>query len=437
VAQNKLAKGEGSVYFRSSDQKWCGTLTLPSPDGKRRRKTVTAATEQQARTKLAGMRKKLLIEGDLPTTTQTFGSWLNYWYTTIALKKIRPKTAATYRSLLQQYIIPTVGAVQLQKLTPAHIRLVEETIVKTPKNPKDPSKGMLSSTTAAQCYRIMVVALEYAVRENRVTRNVAKLTDAPVKAPATLTILTRADGLKVLRMVTGDPENGLPADRLASRWWAAFLTGARQGELLGLELDRVGDDLDLSWQLQRLSWEHGCGEHAVKGWPCSSKRAAECPDRKITFPANWENRHLTGGLWLSRPKTEAGTRIIPLVDALRASIEMRVEAARSEPNPHGLLWTSEPKQNKRGVVQPLDGSPIDPSDDNAAWHEILKRAGVADARLHDARHTTASLLLEAKVPEAIIMKIMGHNSFAVTRGYQWVDRELKADAMSRTSALMQ
>jgi integrase len=154
------------------------------------------------------------------------------------------------------------------------------------------------------------------------------------------------------------------------------------------------------------------------------------------MPADWEHRHLTGGLWLSRPKSEAGYRIIPLVEPLRQIIEQRAQIARTEPNPHGLLWTADPKQDKRGIPQPLDGSPIDPSTDNAAWHEVLKRAGVADARLHDARHTTASLLLKAQVPEPIIMKILGHNSYAVTRDYQNVDREQLTAAMTSMSALM-
>ena len=158
MAKNKLAKGEGSVYFRASDGRWCGTLTLPSHDGRRRRKTVTGKTEREAEIKLAQLRKKLREEGDLVTTSQTFGSWLNVWFTTIALQKIRPGTARTYRTLLENHIIPTIGAVQLVKLTPAHIRKVTDRITSTPKEPKHPEKGTLSSTYAGQAYRIMVVA---------------------------------------------------------------------------------------------------------------------------------------------------------------------------------------------------------------------------------------------------------------------------------------
>lgn len=437
--KNKLAKGEGSVYFRASDQRWCGTLTLPSHDGKRRRKTVTGRTETEAKQKLAAERKRLMRDGDIPTATQTFGSWLNVWFTTIALQKIRPGTARTYRTLLESHIVPTIGAVQLEKLTPAHIRRVAEKITTSPKNEKKPELGTLSSTYAAQAYRIMSVALEYALREGRVTRNVAKLTDAPRKARTSLTVLTAADAMKVLKAAAGDPYASPPVlpDRFASRWAAAFLTAARQGEVIGLEIDRVGDKLNLEWQLQRVYWEHGCGMPKGDKYPCAHKRGTDCPDRTITFPPDWEHRHLQGGLYLARPKSEAGYRVIPLVEPLRSMLEHRIAEAAGEPNPHGLVWTADQKRTPSGVLLPLDGAPIDPRADNEAWHAALKRAAVPDARLHDARHTAASLLLAARVPQKLRTQIMGHSSYAVTQMYEDVDMPQLTDAMQRMSALMQ
>lgn len=402
---------QGAIYQRESDKLWIGSVELPSPDGKRRRKVVTAHSETEAKRELNKVKEKLERHGDLPTAGQTLESWLTVWFESIASKKVRPKTAATYRTLLERHIIPTIGKVRLDKLTPAHVRRVETAIT---------GQG-LSSTTAMQAHRILAVALKYAEREGRVTRNAATLTDAPRRARRTLGILTATDGVKVLHTVAGD--------RLGSRWAAALLTGGRQGELLGLELDRVTDVLDLSWQLQRLSWEHGCKT------PCGAKRGSECPNRTITAPADWENRYLTGGLWLSRPKSSAGWRIIPLVDPLRTIIERRVEAAASEPNPFGLLWTSDPKKVPgRDTLRPLDGSPIDPAHDNRAWHQVLERAGVAQVRLHDARHTAASLLLDAGVSEPVIMKLLGHSSVAVTRGYQHVDSRQLSDALLALSS---
>lgn len=391
---NKRAKGEGTIYRRASDGMYCASVELPSPGATRRRKVVTAATEAQVKQKLRLLKVELAKHGDLPTSSQTTGTWLNYWFESIALKKVRPKTGATYRTLLVNHIIPAVGKIRLDKLTPAHILAMNDAIT---------DKG-LSSTTAMQAHRILAVALKYAEREGRVTKNVATLTDAPRKATTNLTVLTAADGVKVLQTAASDP--------LGARWAAALLTGARQGELLGLQVDRVTDVLDLSWQLQRLSWEHGCDPD------CGRKRGSECPKRKVTFPADWEHKYLTGGLWLSRPKSNAGWRIIPLVEPLKTILERHLAA--SEPNRYGLVWANK-------------GQPIDPGADNRAWHDLLERADVPDARLHDARHTTASLLLAAGVPEPIIMKILGHNSYVITRAYQNVDESQLRDALTKVS----
>lgn len=412
---NPRGKGQGAVYQRASDGYYCSALELPPRNGVRRRKVVTqnpkGLTHKQAEAavikKLNAEKAKLERNGDLPSADQSLASWLDVWYRTIAVKKIRPKTAAVYRTMLEQYIIPEIGDVRLDKLTPAHVRRVETLII---------GKGR-SSTTAAQAHRVLAVALKYAEREGRIARNVANLTDAPRRASVVRETLTAADGIKILRTTF--------EDRLGSRTAAALLTGARQGELLGLEIDRVSDVLDLSWQLQRLTWEHGCKA------PCGAARGAECPDRTITAPADWEHRYLTGGMWLSRPKSQAGWRIIPLVEPLRSMINRRIEAAANEANPFGLVWTSDPKMVRgRRTFYPLDGSPIDPSTDNHAWHDNLTRAGVPQVRLHDARRVTASLLLAARVPMAVIVRILGHSTFAMSQQYMNVDRDQMDSAMT-------
>jgi integrase len=426
-------RGNSRPYQRKSDGRWCGTVELPiASDGTRRRKTIVRATEALAKSALKEERKKLAVNRDMPTTVMTTGRWVNHWYSTIAVKKIRPRTAANYRSTIKNHIIPSIGRIRLDKLTPEHIQKLHDDII----------EKKLSSTTALLAHQIMSVALKYAVRAKQVTENVADLTDAPRKKRTKLAILTPLDGVKVLEAALVPAGDETPADRLGSRWAAALLTGARQGELLGLELNRITDVIDISWQLQRISWEHGCkdtGKKSDKGKPvfeCGRIRGTDCPARKVTMPADWEYRSLEGGLVLSRPKSHAGERIIPLVEPLKSIIALRIEQAATEPNPHGLLWTADPKRDRHGRAQPLDGSPIDPRVDSEAWHSILKRAGVGEVRLHDCRHTTASLLQKAGVSDAVIIKILGHSSFVTSMGYIDIDREQLGDAMTAISGLL-
>jgi len=55
-----------------------------------------------------------------------------------------------------------------------------------------------------------------------------------------------------------------------------------------------------------------------------------------------------------------------------------------------------------------DGKPVGHKRDHADWKSPLVDAGVRDTRLHDARHTAASLLL--KVPARVVMDTLGHSS---------------------------
>lgn len=326
--------------------------------------------------------------------------WIRFWFAHIHSKKIAPKTIASYRTSIEQYIVPAIGKTRLDKLTPQHVRKVEDHIR---------AKG-LGGASAQQAHRVLSLALRDAMRDGRVARKVATLVDQPKKKAPTMTVLDAAGGIRLLETVQHD--------RLGSRIAAALLTGERQGELLGLELDRVTDELDLSWQLKRFSWSHGC--NPSKPWEpkCGAKQGSKCPERHLNAPEDQEFRHLTGGLWLSRPKSAAGWRVVPLVDPLRSIIEQRVQAAAEEPNPHGLLWTSDPKRTRQVDTLALDGSPIDPRDDNRAWHEVLKRAHVRDARLHDARHAAVDLLYAADVSEAVIGDIVGHSTVTMSRAYR-------------------
>lgn len=415
MVRANAGRADGSIYYVASKNLWRGAITLPAtPSNPYPRKVVSVSangkTEKQAiaavEAKLNAIRRKRDRGETITSDRLTLGKWMEYWFEHFAQVNARPKTVASYKSVMRLHIIPTIGHVRLDALTPEHVRMLSAAIK---------AKGL--TDTALKAHRVLAGALKYAEREGKIQKNVTTLTDPPRKTPKNLAVLTPADGIKVLQAAAGWPPP-LQVDPLGSRWWAALLTGARQGELLGLELDRVGDDLDLSWQLQRLSWEHGC-----RG-KCGRKRGNECPDRKLTAPNDWEHRHLKGGLWLSRPKSDAGWRIIPLVPPLRAVIEARVEVARTARNPHGLLWFNP------------DGSPLDPARDNKAWHRLLALAGVKDARLHDARHTTASLLLEANVPEPIIERILGHSSYAVSKKYMTVDRRQLVSALESSSALM-
>jgi integrase len=390
-------KGEGSVYKRD-DGLWCASVELPSATGKRRRKVISSKDKATVIRKLSAIQTQLRTHGDLPTADQTVEQWFTYWLEDLLPKEGRPNTVKGYRTVIQKYIIPTIGKVRLEQLTPAHIRRVHTAILQAPKYPKDPSRGTLSSTYALNAHRIMASSLTTAEREGRVTRNVAKLTAAPRKAAREVLALDLEEVIHVLEVVSRQTHA-----ELGSRWATSLLTGARRGEVIGLERDRVGDVIDLSWQLQRLK---------LTG-----------VDGKPDVPADFEYRHLVGGLYLTRPKSAAGWRIVPLVEPLRGILQRYIAATPD--NEFGLVWAPR-------------GRPLDPDQDSAAWHDVLRDAEILkDVPLHGARHTTVDLLYLAGVPEDIIMEIVGHSTRSVTRGYKSQRNKTRlTDAMLQMSELL-
>lgn len=391
-------KGTGTVFQRG-DGYWLGAVNIVDGNGKRRRKTVSGKTEATVKRRLAALVKQLDQTGTLPMGQQTLKVWTDYWLTHIAAPRVRPRTLTSYQSHVTRYIVPAIGRVKLEKVTPQHVRAVTDYVL----------EKRLSSTTAQHAQVTLTNLLGDAHREGLIPRNPAAVVRAPSRAPSKRGALTAAQGIDLLLSAEK------AQDPMLSRWAMALLTGQRQGECLGLEIERVhADRLDISWQLQALPFEHGCGRKVSDEWPCGSKRGGNCPHRRHVFQPGFEYRETNAPrLFLTKPKTHE--RVIPLVEPFRSSL-LRTINGRTE----GLVWQK-------------DGRPIDPKDDWQAWKDALRLAKLPDVTLHEARHTTATLLLEAGVDVKVIGQMLGQSSVLVTAGYQHVSLALATEAANRLS----
>jgi integrase len=394
-------KGSGSVYQRASDGRWVGTIDLGyDARGKRRRKTVSAKTKPAAVRKLADAQKDLARHGITASKVATVKTYLEEWLTTI---RVKPTTLATYRNTVRNYLIPALGRRRLDLLEPRHVR---DMLIWMEKEGQAPA-------TINGAHRVLRAALSDAVNDQRIPRNVAKNVTPPSATGKETASLTATEGRTLLR--------SLPiTDPLAARWAVALLLGIRQGEALGLEWDRLDLEegtLHLSWQLQRIPYRHGCDG------TCGKKRAGSCPQRALDVKPDFEYRQVDGALCLTRPKSQAGWRVIPLPAFV-------VMALRNHHDAHGAALN--------GLVFTRDDSrPYDPSDDNATWHDALKAAGLPQIKLHAARHTTATLLLELGVDPKVIQAILGHSTVVMTRAYQHASITMQRAAMDQMGDLFE
>ncbi len=197
----------------------------------------------------------------------------------------------------------------------------------------------LAPGTAALTRRVLVVALTDAERDGLVVRNVARLARAPRQREAPPRSLTSVE-VRTLRSVAED-------DPMGPLVLLALSTGLRRGELLALRWEDVGPD-----------------SLAVTGTLARSAR---------------------GGYERAEPKTRRSRRTVGLPAMARQALARQRELSTGSP------WV---------FPDPVTGKPLHPESVTSAWRALAKRADLPGVRLHDLRHTAATLALAGWRPGA-------------------------------------
>jgi integrase len=203
--------------------------------------------------------------------------------------------------------------------------------------------------------------------------------------------------------------------RNSARWAVALALGLRQGEALGLRWADVDLDTGTLWvraSRRRPKYAHGCGGTC-------GRKAGYCPKRCQTNRDSGET------------KSKAGRRVIGLPDELVEMLKLHREEQARERRRAGQLW-----QEGGWLFTTEFGRPVNPNTDYHAWKALLKAAGVRDGRLHDARHTAATVLLVLGVPERTVMSVMGWASTSMAARYQHVTDPIRRDVARRVGGLI-
>jgi integrase len=383
----KAANNRSSI-FRSANGGWEGWVSFGADaENRRRRKHVRGATKREVAEKVATLERQRAggYAGDRPLTVD---EWLELWITTRITAGVRTKTLEGYRSD-RRHITAAIGSIRLDRLTAEHIDKLWLSIMTSRAGP----------ATCAHVKRTLSAALNAAVDRGHLAKNPVRLSKPPRYDPPEVEPFTSAEARLVLKAAA--------SRRNAARWSVALALGLRQGEALGLRWIDVDFDearLIVRVQLTHLPWQHGC--LVSDGGPTCGKGPGRCPSRQGGGPVFVPVKSAAGKRGLSVPAH--------LVEQLRRqSATQAAERLRagSRWQDHGLVFARE------------DGSPVRKETDSAEWHRILKIAVVRRARLHDARHTAATLLLVQGVPAGVAMRLLGHSDTRVTARYQHVVEE--------------
>lgn len=398
---SRNSNGRSSIYFSKSDKSWHGWVTVGTKDnGNPDRRHVRGKNKTEVSDKV----RKLESERDAGKVRKagqvwTVEKWLQHWLeNVVAPPAITENSYVAYEVAVRVHLIPGVGAHRLDKLEPEHLEKLYRKM----------AKGGAQPGRVHQVHRTIRAALNVAVRRKHITENPVLLAKAP-KLDEDEVEPCSVEEIKRLLETALQKRN-------SARWAVALALGLRQGEALGLMWSDI--DLDAGTLIVRRSrlrpkWQHGCST------PCGHKFGGYCPER---IPLRAE----TAGT-----KSKAGKRGIGLPDELVAMLRAHRREQESERTRAADLW-----RETGYVFTTPRGEPLNPRTDYTEWKRLLDRAGVPERRLHDARHTAATVLLLLGIPDRTVMGIMGWSSTAMAARYQHVIAAIRRDVATSVGSLL-
>ena len=346
----------------------------PETGKKRYHSEAVKGTKTLAKQRLT----ELLHELDTGTLVEpsrlTVAEYLDLWLRNSAALRVSKRTLEGYKGNVDRYLVPKLGPIPLEKLSPRHVQEMEAQLLKEGRR----DGGPLAPRTVLQVHSVLSKALNDSSKLGVMVRNVVTVVEPPRTTKYEAQFLDWEEVHAFLDQITDPLHHTLTL--LASQ------TGLRRSEMLGLRWR----DLDLS------------------NGTLSVRRAL------IKLPS--------GATELKVPKNGHGR----VVDLPPESVEaLKIHRERSP----------ETSGNGNFVFCHSDGSALDPDLVTQAFERIAKRCGLQGLRLHDLRHTHASLLLSQGIHPKIVSERLGHSSIAITMDlYSHVLPTVQGEAVSQFGA---
>jgi integrase len=341
-------------HIRQRGKSWVAIIDLDRTDGKRHQQWITCKSQHEAETKLtAALRERDLGIYVKPQKTN-IKDFLTLWLAEYAKPNLTPRSYERYECIADNYLIPAFGQIHLAQLRPEHLQKHYAAMLE---------KG-LSPRSVRYHHVVLHKALQTALKWGIVVRNVADGVDVPRAHPAEMQVWNEAEVHQFLEAAKGTKYYPL--------FYLSLYTGARRGELLALR-----------WQ-----------------------------DVDFIYSQIYINRslhHLASGAYVfTAPKTTKSRRTIALPPSAFLVLEVHRKAKEIEST------MGEVPLNDSDLVFSDLGKPWRPNSVSWAWVMLAAKAGVKIIRMHDARHTHASLLLKQGVHPKVVQERLGHSTIAVT-----------------------
>jgi integrase/predicted RNA-binding Zn-ribbon protein involved in translation (DUF1610 family) len=320
-----------------------------------------------------------------PTRITLKAFLLDEWLPTVK-GTLRPTTYASYTMLVREHVIPRLGSLQLQKLTPGAINALYAHLAQ---DGRVRVKGALSASSVRRVHAVLHRACHDAVRWGRLTVNPVDAADPPKQSSEHAERLVwNAEQLAGFLAHVAD-------DRLFALWRLLAMTGLRRGEALGLQ------------------------------WTDVDMEASAISIRRAWIPVN-------GIAQMSEPKTRRGRRTIALDPVTLAALKAHAVRQADEQSDWQEAWVE-----TGFVFTREDGQPLHPWHVSKAFQNHLKAAALPTIPLHGLRHSYATLAFSSGVNPRIVSGRLGHSTVALTLDvYSHVLPQQDRDAAEKIADLL-
>lgn len=332
-------------------------------DGKRRQRNKSIkGTKREAEAELRKILASLDSGSYITPSKKAVGDLLSLWLDNYAAINTRARTSEGYRMICDKHLIPHLGGIVLAQLQPAHVQSYYSVALK---EGRSDGKGGLSARTLKHHHRVLSEALEWGIKQGLLARNICKQVTPPRPIPQDMQVLTEYEVEKLLEVAR--PTQYYHLIHLA------LYTGMRRSEVLGLrwkDADMVLAAVRVTQGLHRLA------------------------NQETVF---------------TEPKTPKSRRSVALSPAAVLDLRHHYQEQKGIRDALGVSITDDDL-----VFANPDGSPLSPSTVSHAFADLCKKAGIEGIRLHDLRHTHATLLMKRGTKPKVVQERLGHSSISVT-----------------------
>ncbi len=302
-------------------------MRIDSISGKRRQRKKTFRTKKEAQTALTGWQAEIDKGAAIDGSRQTVAELLRYWLTTYARHNVRPVTFDGYERTIEKRIIPALGHVPVQKLTPDQVQSLYSSQIKAGAGP----------STVQLCHLRLSQALTQAVKLGLVARDV---TDVVTPPRVTTKEMQTWDVVQARRFMEVAHQS-----HFGPIWTLSLITGMRRGELLGLHWQ----DVDFERGVLHIRQTRGV---------------------------------IRGRRFIGQPKSKSARRTVPVPPQMIAELR---EHKRNQ-NERRLSMDA-PWHDQDLVFCTSEGNPISPRNLVHDYDYWVTLARVPRIRIHDQRHT--------------------------------------------------